>query len=248
MSAGEKKSGRDAGKGGPPRPARVPEPELEPLVRAMVGGEREAWSALANAITPRIVAITRAHPSMRGRKLAGREDDVAEVTTSALERITRDDHKNLRRFLEQRDAASGEEGTSFDAWLYGMVDFTIRDHLRKRYGRAPRAEERGKGRPSRRDLNTLAGRLDEEPLDRAFVSTLGATKRVAVAEIFAYVNANFAPLEARALQLFYLEDKSAAEIAELLGLADERTADKLIRKLNARLRYRFAEAEEEPSG
>lgn len=244
MSAGDNKGGRDARRS---RPARRDEPELEPLVRALLRGEPDGWDTLASAIAPRIVAIARTHPSMRERKLASREDDIADVTTSALERLRRDEHKNLRRFVEQRDAQQGgAEGTSFDGWLYGMVDFTIRDHLRKRFGRAPRAAQLATGRPSRRDLNTLAGRIDEEPLDPAFVSTLGATKRVTVAEIFAYVSSHFTPLEARALQLFYLEDKSAVEIAALLALADERAADKLIRKLNARLRYHFADQQREP--
>jgi DNA-directed RNA polymerase specialized sigma24 family protein len=250
MSAGDNQDGE------PPRAAerksnRPSQPgsttPLEPLVRALVRGEAGAWSALSSAITPHILAITRAHPSMRERKLASREDDVAEVITSALERIARDDFKNLRRYLQQRDeSASAEQGASFEAWLYGTVDFTIRDHLRKRFGRAPRPEQRGSGVPSRRDLGSLAERLDDGPLDRSYVTTLGATKRVTVAEIFAYVTEHFDARETLAMQLFYLEEKSAAEIADALGLSDERAADKLIRKLNARLRYHFSELE--PSG
>lgn len=211
---------------------------LEPLVERVLSGQADAWQALVQAITPQIAAITRAHPSMRARKLASSEDDVAEVTTSALERLARDAFKNLRRFVAQKSASDGaQEAPNFDAWLYGAVDFTIRDHLRRRFGRAPR--EPG-GKPSRRELGSLAGRLSNEPLDHAFVTTLGASQRVAVAEIFAYATRHFEPHEARAFTLFYLEDKSTAEIAALLGLSDERAADKLIRKLNARLRYRFA--------
>jgi DNA-directed RNA polymerase specialized sigma24 family protein len=251
--------GRDNNAGKPPRgdaPKSQGKPasevSLESIVREVLLGKMGAWPALVSAINPHIIAITRSHPSMRGRKLANLEDDVAEVATSSLERLARDDFKNLRRFIAQRDEASGQasEGTatgSFESWLYGTVDFTIRDHLRKRFGRAPRSDDTGQRRPSRRDLGTLAQRLDQEPLDRAFVSTLGATKRITVAEIFEYATTHFDAIEAQALRLFYLEDKSAAEIAQELGLPDERAADKMIRKLNARLRYRFA-ADAEPGG
>lgn len=220
--------------------AETADEALEPLVGDVLAAKDGAWHALVSAITPHIWAIARSHPGMRGRRLASEDDDVAEVTTQSLERLARDDFKNLRRFVAQREAA-GTDGPSFASWLYGAVDFSIREHLRKRFGRASRSESPERHRPSRRDLGTLAERLDDEPLDRAFVSTLGATKRVTVAEIFAYASAHFEPSEAEAMRLFYLEDKSPAEIAAALALPDERAADKLIRKLNARLRYRFAD-------
>jgi DNA-directed RNA polymerase specialized sigma24 family protein len=249
MSAREKKtagearrSARAPAKPGPSQGAKESPraPELVGLVREVLLGQTGAWPLLVGTITPQIVAIVRSHPSMREKKLAGLEDDVSEVTTSSLERLARDDFKNLQRFIARHATADRESAPSFASWLYGNVDFAIRDHLRKRFGRAPRADDTGQRRPSRRDLGTLAGRLDEEPLDRAFVSTLGATKRITVAAIFEYAAKHFEPADAEALRLFYLEDKSSAEIAQLLGLPDERAADKLIRKLNARLRYHFA--------
>ncbi|HEX5660045.1 MAG TPA: hypothetical protein VFX59_22770 [Polyangiales bacterium] len=210
--------------------------ELE-LVRGTLAGAAGAWQALQGVLQPTIQAIARAHRSMRSKGLASQPDDVAEVVTATLERLARDDFQNLRRFVERSQESAQPE--SFDSWLYGTVDFVVRDHLRKRFGRAPRGES-DRPRPSKRDLQSNAGRLDDGELDRLLLSQLGMTMRLTVAEVFAHIERDFSPDEARALRMYFSQDASFDEIAKALSLADAREAEKVIRRLNARLRYRFA--------
>ena len=209
------------------------------LIRATVAGDKQAWQALVTAIAPRIEAIARSHEGLRSRGLAAQPDDVSEVVTAALERLAANEYRTLTRYREQQRTAP-ESGQSFDSWLYGAVDFTIREHLRKRYGRAPAAGSKsGKPRPSKREFGTQAGRLDDEHLDRSFIHTLGVTTKITARQIFAYVDSTFSKDEARAMQMYYKQESSLVEIAEALDLENEQAAHKLIRKLNARLRYKF---------
>ena len=210
------------------------------LVQAVVAGDAGAWQRLVQLLCPRIEAIASGHDELRSRQLNGNQDDVADIRTASLERLSRRHHHNLVRYLEQRERR-GEQAQSFDSWLYGAVDFVIRDHLRKRFGRAPKKREGGSPQPGKRDLNSQARRLDAEPLDRALLDTIGMTTRLTLAEIFAVIDRDFQALESQALQLYYAQERSFAEIAQTLRLASERDAEKLIRRLNARLRYRFME-------
>jgi hypothetical protein len=216
---------------------------LEELVRATVAGDANAWRALGDAIVPQIQSIARAHRGLRSRGLAQSSDDVAEVTTRTLERLTRDNHRNLVRYLAQLDERGADAAQSFDSWLYGSIDFVIREHLRIRFGRAPKPaadDAPTVPRPSRRDLGTNAQRIDQDPTDRSELRALGLTARLSVAEILSYIDAEFDQASATALRMYYAEERGFAEIASALGLAEARDAEKLIRRLNARLRYRFA--------
>ena len=80
---------------------------------------------------------------------------------------------------------------SFDSWLYGAVEFVIRDHVRKRYGRTPRTLRVDGPRPTKRDINSHAGPLEEERFDATYLRQLGMTARLTLAEIFAYVDETF---------------------------------------------------------
>lgn len=212
------------------------------LIRAVVDGDEASAHAFLAVVTPRIETLARAHAELKKRKLAQLEDDVAEVRMAALERIVRDDHKNLARYLAHREAHPERRPVDFESWLFGTVDFSVRDHLRRRYGRAPRHDHSGPkpAAPSRRDAGTLAGRLDEEALDRSLLRTLGATKRLTAAAILRYMREHFSAEECEAMRLFYYEDQGFAAIASRVGLPDAGAAEKLIRRLNARLRYHFS--------
>jgi DNA-directed RNA polymerase specialized sigma24 family protein len=214
-------------------------------VRAVVSGDAAAWSALMRDAAPEIAAIARAHPDLRSRGLAGNVDDVNEVVTATLERLAQHDFKNLRRYLAQCEMVDAQRAQSFDSWLYGAVDFTIREHLRQRFGRAPKSvplEDSTRARPSKRDLHTGATQLEGEGLERVLAESLGMTAQLTLREVLDYVAVSFTAQEASALRLYYEESQSFAEIAATLGLEDEQAADKLIRRLNARLRYRFGGA------
>lgn len=209
---------------------------FEVLERA-AAGEQGAWSTLLELVAPRAARLARGNTGLKARGLANAEDDVHEVCVLTYERLRANDFANLKHFVAQVHA-SFEHAQSFDSWLYGLVDFAVRDHLRNRYGRAPKTAP-AMPQPSKRDLGTFSGRL--EPDDEALAKTLGLTQRVAANEILDYVHASFDAEEARAMQLYYLEDKGYAEVAAELGLADAAAAEKLVRRLNARLRHRFGE-------
>lgn len=209
---------------------------LEVLERA-AAGEQDAWSTLLEQVAPRAARLARGNAGLKSRGLANAEDDVLEVCALTYERLRAGDFANLKHFVAQVNAG-GTQAQSFDSWLYGLVDFAVRDHLRKRYGRAPKTTPTAP-QPSKRDLGTFSGRL--EPDDEALARTLGLTRRVAANEILDYVHTSFDAEETRAMQLYYLEDKSYADLAVELGLDDAAAAEKLVRRLNARLRHRFGE-------
>lgn len=222
--------------------------DIDTLLRRTLAGEREAWRELQAALEPTVLAIAKRHPDLRSRGLANAPDDLREITVTSFERLARDDFRNLRRFQE-RSTLSAKPGNDFDAWVYGAVEFVIREHLRRRFGRAPKApaSEAQRPRPSKRDLQSHAGRIDVETEGkRSLVETVGMTTRMTAAQIFAYIDGSFAPDEARALRLYYHGDLSFAEIARELGLDDESSAARLVRRLNARLRYHFTNEAESP--
>lgn len=208
------------------------------LVQMSIGGDIAAWTALQRVLDPMIVRIAQRHPNLRRKGLADQADDIAEVRTASLERLKNNDYHNLRSFMERHTEGHAEK---LDSWLYGVVDYTIRDHLRQRFGRAPKvpASQGGGAQPSKRDLGSRAGRLDDEP-EHALLTAAGVTTHMAVAQILAFIEESFSADEATAVRLHYLENRSYDEIASSLGLRDSKQAEQLIRRLNARLRYRFA--------
>ncbi len=152
---------------------------------------------------------------------------------------------DVTRYLEQRDLSRAQRAQSLDSWLYGAVDYTIREHIRRRYGRAPKGgvDLHNIPRPNKRQFHSQASRLVENGEDPSLANTLGVTTQVAAHEILAHVDAEFAAHEAKALRLYYAHDCSFEEIARELELPSVHEAEKLIRKLNARLRYRFASSD-----
>jgi DNA-directed RNA polymerase specialized sigma24 family protein len=209
--------------------------DYDSLIHAVIAGDRAAWAELVGALVPHIRRMAASHKSMRARQLATAPDDVSEVTTASLERLSRDGFHNLRRYLLQREHL-GARAQRFDSWLYGAVDFTIREHVRRRYGRGGRASAM-QALPSKRDLSTDAGKWGEEPA--ALLSELGVTGRLELLQIFEYVDRHFAEPETRAMRLHYAEGLAFDELALRLGLPDAHSAERLIRKLNQRLRQRF---------
>lgn len=218
--------------------------DVEALVERTLNGDADAWPELQRAVEPTIVAMARRHRGLRDRGLAVEPDDVAEIATATLERLSRSNFQNLRRYVE-RAVDDGSRGESFDAWLYGAVDFVIREHLRKRFGRAPKHPSSAAPRfqPSKRDLHSQAGRLQDAELDRSLLHTLGMTAKLTAAQVLEHVCDSFSAAEVLAIRLFYLEDQDYEVIAARLELASAKDAERLIRRLVARLRYRFLESE-----
>jgi DNA-directed RNA polymerase specialized sigma24 family protein len=216
------------------------------LVLRTLSGDADAWQALQVAVEPTILRMARRHRDLRRKGLAGLADDLAEIRTAALERLARSNFGNLRSFVERQAPGEAPSPESFEAWLYGVVDFVIREHLRKRFGRAPKLSDTPASgpRPSKRDLQSHAGRLDDQP-ERSLLNSVSVTTRLTLAQIFEYIDAEFTPLEVQAVRLYFMEDKSFDEIAHVLELEHGVGAERLIRRLNARLRYRFLDRTQE---
>lgn len=221
------------------------------LLQRVIAGDPAAWREFQALVEPTISAIARRHRGLRGKNLGALPDDLREIVVASLERLARDNFANLRRFQEHLDKREQPFSQALDNWLYGAVDFVIREHIRQRFGRAPKPpSDESKARPlAKRDLHTLAGRLGDRGhgdsgVERSFMTTMSMTTKLTVAEIFSFIEGTFSAQETRALRLYYLEDRSFAEVARALDLEDEKTADRLIRKLNARLRYHFVVPEE----
>lgn len=211
----------------------------EALIQRILAGDRTAWPELQRLTQPTIVNIARSHPGLRKAGLAGLEDDVAQVVVLTFARLSNNNFKNLAKFAARADSAEAP-AQSFDSWLYGAVDYAIREHLRARHGRAPRTDD-GKLRLSKRDLHSQAGRLDtSSEAARAAFHTLQITAKLTARQIFEFAAEHFAAEELRALQLYYLEERGFEELATALGLGSAHDAERLIRRLNARLRYAFS--------
>jgi DNA-directed RNA polymerase specialized sigma24 family protein len=225
--------------------------QLDALLHETLAGNPEAWQQLQAALEPMILAFARRSRGLRHKGLAASPDDLREIVVAALERFARNNFQNLRRFAETGGGA-GEPSSGFDSWVYGAVEFVIREHLRQRYGRAPvvPASEALQVQPSKRDLQSYAGRLDDGDGagDRALMNTLRMTTKLTAAQIVEHIAREFSQDETRAIGMYYIEDRDFAEIASALGLEAAKDAERLIRRLNARLRHHFSVKDADVSG
>ncbi|MDB4991525.1 MAG: hypothetical protein JWN04_6703 [Myxococcaceae bacterium] len=218
----------------------------DPLVMGVLYGDRPAWFQLTLAVEQWVLEHAPRHWRMRRARLDQSPDDVRDVLLATLERIDRDDFAVLRRYLAQKRSSVPDLHTeppaelTFVAWLGGLVDFAIREHVRKRYGRVsarrkdePDWEQRA---PSKRSLQSWA----LHPTDSSSHASLapGMTQLLTARSIMEYAQKAFA---ARELQLFqsYLEQASFEELAADFQLPSAEAARAEIRRLKERLRARF---------
>lgn len=224
----------------------------DPLVLGVVRGDRAAWFQLTLYVEAWVARVVPTHWRMRKARLARSEDDVRDVLLEVLERIDHDDFRALRQYLERkvarvpdvRDRASAAPLT-FASWLSGLVDYAIRDHVRKRYGRGPGQQaEPSESEPAlpltltKRDLHSWAVHPTRVQ-SGDFGGARPALSRVLTARsILRYAAEAF---DARELQVFerYLEQASFDELAAEFALAGPEAARAEIRRLKERLRAHF---------
>jgi len=234
------------------------ERDVVALVERLAGTrDPAAWRALMVKLAPRIEGWARHNRLLRRCRLAG-DDDARAVMVSVLERLAANDYQNLVAFLahkdlpeptndlvsevvrlgkldedEDRTEADLEQGTPLRAWLLRLVDFTSRDHVRRRLGWGQR-----EGAPNKRDLTTDAAPLEDHPEAGARPPM---TDRLTVQKLVAEVSAHIAtfPVEMRTAVIMWLDDADPTEIARKLDLDGPARAKALIRAGQARLRERF---------
>jgi hypothetical protein len=226
----------------------------DPLVFGVVQGDRAAWFQLTLLIELWVEAHAPRHWRMRRARLANSPDDVRDVLVETLERLDRDDFAELRRYLERKreqvpdvreDAREPETDLSFVAWLASVVDFAIREHVRRRYGRTSKAA----GRPghaqrsvlSKRSLHSWAVHPSESHNRDIVGATLGMSRVLTAKSILRYAEETFDGRELRVFQR-YLEHSSFEELAAEFELATPESARSEIRRLKERLRARFRDA------
>ena len=230
----------------------LPDLVADPLVFGVVHGDRAAWFQLTLHIEAWVESHAPRHWRMRKARLASSPDDVRDVLLETLERVDRDDFAELRRYLEKKQAHTpdvraepAEPELSFVAWLAGLVDFAIREHIRRRYGRTQRGKAQpGDTRPglSKRSLHSWAIHPDEGSSAVLPGATLGMSRILTANSILSYASEAF---DARELGLFrrYLEQSSFEELAAEFALAGPEQARAEVRRLKERLRARFREAQ-----
>jgi len=231
----------------------------DPLVLGVVRGDRAAWFQLTLYIEEWVHEHVPRHWRMRKARLAGSEDDVRDVLLETLERVDRDDFRALRQYLDRKLAAVPDVRStdseaaappSFVGWLAGLVDFSIRDHIRKRYGRAPsgragdvgeEAEDGALPTLSKRSLHSWAVHPTEPNSGHFGAANAGLSRVLTARSILNYAAEAF---DARELGLFqrYLDQATFEELAAEFSLADADSARGEVRKLKERLRARFRDS------
>lgn len=210
--------------------------EILKLLQRTLARDTSAWTSLQAELDPLVTKMARRHAGLRRKGLAERIDDLAEIRTAVFERFADDDFKNLRSYVARNEGTANPQ--SFESWVYGSVDYAILEHMRRRFGRRPKSASQNaeRSQPSKRDLHSHAGRLDDEHESSESASV---TTRLTLAQIGAFIESALTAEEAEAIRLHYMENQTFQEIAVALGLSDAKAANQLIRRLNARLRYRF---------
>jgi DNA-directed RNA polymerase specialized sigma24 family protein len=240
--------------------ASSPLPDLvaDPLVLGVLHGDRAAWFELTLHIDAWIEDHVPQHWRMRKARLARSEDDVRDILVATLERIDRDDFRALREYLERKQRAvpdvrashEGQAEVSFASWLAGIVDFAIRDHVRKRYGRRPSLHTHAASNAdqdndraalpvlSKRSLHSWAVHPTDTQSGQFGSAASGLSRLLTARSILRYASEAF---DTRELSFFqrYLEHATFDELAQEFALANPELARAEVRRLKERLRARF---------
>ncbi|HEX6244703.1 MAG TPA: hypothetical protein VFZ61_27480 [Polyangiales bacterium] len=225
---------------------------IDPLVYGVVHGDRAAWFQLTLHIEAWVEAHAPRHWRMRKARLANSPDDVRDVLLETLERLDRDNFAELRRYLDRKrqgvpDVRAERQSAelSFVAWLGALVDFAIREHVRRRYGRTARggaqASEPSIRGVSKRSLHSWAIHPSGSDAGDLAGAAPGVSRILTAHTILSYAAEAF---EAQELALLrrYLEQSTFEELAEEFALESPERARGEIRRLKERLRARFREA------
>jgi len=217
-------------------PARLPPVLSELLALAPEEARRDgAWRAFLEEHDRLLRHVCRS--------LGGDEDAEMDRYAHVLEQLRADDFHRLRRF-----AADGRG--RFTTWLTVVVRRICLDHERSRYGRGSPASDADARSARRRLADLVAVNLDPDRLGASLPE--GPVARLQREEARAALRAattGLDPEDRLLLALRFADERSAREIAEIVGLP---TPFHVYRRLNAilaRLRADLAELgiEESPA-
>jgi len=197
------------------------------LLRQVLRHDDVAWMQLFTKYGPIVERIVRASRSMGSYRRS--DDDVRNVMAQVFERLRRDDFRALRTFDAWRAKHPAKE---FSDWLTIVTVNVARNYVAAKLGTPSAA-----GTSIKQLVNTLAEAFPEGggPPNHPHMTTKETARQIGE-----YARAHLPRDQLSALQR-WLEGKEFDEIARELGLANPRSADRLVRAALARLRREFEE-------
>jgi len=204
-------------------------PELETLLAESDPARRDiAWDAFVGRYSKLVLLVSR--------EFGGSHDDAMDRYALILERLRDDDFRRLR-------AWEGDRRSALTTWLGVIARRVCLDELRRRYGRVDHAAQ-AEDIAARRQRRRLVDLITEELVPD--IDGPGAHNTVAVAELSVRrdelrerldqcVN-ELRPDDQLLLALRFRDDRSAAEIAAIVGLPSAFHVYRRIGKLASMLR------------
>ncbi|MCC6523290.1 MAG: sigma-70 family RNA polymerase sigma factor [Polyangiaceae bacterium] len=204
------------------------------LIARAIAGDADAWRAFWAAVEPRVWALTARYRLVG--PLSRDPDERRDIVVAVMHRLGADGHRRLRAYLDHAARAfvaeSPEAERHFAAWLATVAARVAVDHVR---AHAAYRDRRGAAdAPGSRWIAVLA--LDgHEP----GASGLDPERGAMALALLESARRDLSAEQQRCLSM-WLEGEPFAAIAERLGHADARAAERLVRSGLKRLRDRHA--------
>lgn len=208
-------------------PSAPPLADAAVLADRIAAGEAELFPTLVEQIWEPCLRLVGGSRAMRG--LQAGEDDVREVATRVLTRLSRDEHRALRLYGPWQAANLDK---SFADWLKILVANVVRDFAREQRGSE---QLQMPGEPSvKRLLNHFASTLPLDELGARPAMTDAQTAR----ELLEFAKHHLRADQLGALER-WLEGSTFDDIAASQALDHADGARKLVRSAVATLRRKF---------
>lgn len=231
------------------------------------GEESAAWAEFWSRLQPTLERWVRS-PGFLGR-VSARDDYCQDIVMLAWEKLQDNDYNKLRTFFRRRAERRGSAGEqasaeadrrAFRAWLFRVFKNIGIDYMRQLPEFVRRPAQRKKaasgvgdgsgaqsGGRSRRRANSAAERDSSDDYWRAMVTLhsearpvhASYTSAATAQQLLDFLDQSISPRQRAALEL-HDRGASDAEIAEAIGLADPRDAQRVVRRSLDRRRYRPA--------
>ncbi|MEZ4444565.1 MAG: hypothetical protein R3B72_36160 [Polyangiaceae bacterium] len=209
---------------------------MAPLAREVAAGDVERFPSLVEQLWDPSLRLVAASRAMRG--LRAGEDEIRDVATRLMERLSRDEHRALRLYVPWQDANPDK---TFADWFKIVVANVVRDFAREQRGSERRRLPAGdSGEPSvKRLLNQFASTLPLDILGTRPAMTDAQTAR----ELLLFAERHL-PAEQLAALTRWIAGSSFEDIAASQALESAEAARKQVRRAVATLRRKFGKPAE----
>jgi DNA-directed RNA polymerase specialized sigma24 family protein len=210
--------------------------DLEVLVRAAVSRDEVAWQQLWAAIEPPLLRLV-AQPRFLGR-LGRREDDRHNIVVAVMARLRADGCRRLQLYL---DAKRENPRLEFMSWLRVVAKRVGIDYMRAQPEWVRRDDSQASAPGRWVETKTLP------PASQLAGERPPVTDRGMARQLMQFAAGSLSAEQLRALEL-WSQGESFEGIADLLELGGPQVAEKTVRAAIERLRRKFRQPSEEPSG